>query len=125
MHSKLSHAKAKIIIDKARVASKLFCVSADDLLAPYKKGELKNHNELCEVLSKQFDINICTKDFTISHENTYTVQPLDFVQVNQNHKLLVINCNYSLSDNDSTDGTIPNFQIEPDNMEFHLFHAAF
>jgi hypothetical protein len=39
------------------------CLSADDLLAPYKKRELARYKELCAVLDRSFGIPLSIDDF--------------------------------------------------------------
>lgn len=42
---------ARAMIRSARTDKALFCVSKDDLLAPYRTKKRRRHEELCEFLS--------------------------------------------------------------------------
>ena len=122
-HLELTSEEAKTMIHDARSSEKFFCVTQDDLFAPYKKRELTKCKEMCDTLRKHFDIDIIIDDFAMHDNGVSTVRPLNIIQINQNHKLLVIDCAYTLSENQSTDEIRPNFQIAPDSIKFHLFQT--
>jgi hypothetical protein len=54
---------AKNYIQEAQLAGRLFCVSNDDLLAPFRERERENHQEFCAMLSEQFGVRLSLRDF--------------------------------------------------------------
>jgi hypothetical protein len=116
---------AKLRIEQARKANTLLCLSDDDLLAPYRKKECKNHDALCRVLSEHFGIALSLKDFCSSFKNgdhiSYTINPLNCVEINNSNPLLVVTCAYNLGEM-KDDATLP-FEIDPTTVEFHMIEA--
>jgi hypothetical protein len=123
--SRIAPEDAKLRIEQARKANTLLCLSDDDLLAPYHKKECKNHDALCRVLSEHFGIALSLKDFCSSFKDgdhiTYTVNPLNCVEINKSNPLLVVTCAYSLAEM-KDDRTLP-FEIAPTTVEFHMIEA--
>ena len=114
------------MIEQSRQNNTFIGVSDEDLFAPYKKKELEKHKELCQVLSKHLDIALSIDDFMHKTEHDgkafYSMLPLQCVQVRGNNKLIVINCCYSLLEEDAASDNI-DFEIAPDSVEFHLIES--
>jgi hypothetical protein len=60
-HRRLVPEEARALIGEARQSNRLLCLSADDLLAPYKKRELASYKELCAVLGQHFGIPLAPR----------------------------------------------------------------
>ena len=124
-HRCLEPETARILITNAQSERKLYCVSKDDLLAPYHKRELQKYQELCEVLASHFDINLSICDFTTEKqepdENLMSIFPLQLAKVENDKKLLIITCAYSLSE--SRQVTSNSFKVAPDSVKFHIIEA--
>jgi len=123
MHRRLSPADAKRCIEQARQENRLLCLSNNDLLAPYKERERKNHEALCDVLAEHFGIALSLKDFVSKDEDDglYTINPLNCAQVHGHDRLLVITCAYGMAENDND--TPLKLKIEPTTVKFHLFES--
>ncbi|GJD21343.1 hypothetical protein RIVM261_062990 [Rivularia sp. IAM M-261] len=123
-HRLLHLEEAQTLISQAQQQKQFYCVSDDDLLAPYHERALNKHRELCEVLQSSFNIHITLQDFVLnsaedSEEPFYSITPLQIVQIQKNRKLLVITCSYKwLGVQEKIDTA---FKISPDSIEFHLF----
>lgn len=137
----LDLADARSLISAARETKELMCVSNDDLLAPYKKLERRNHVQLCEALSKQ-SIPISVDDFV----GKDCVNILQFASVREGKELLVVNCHYTLDlkrsaaaiedrlrrKSEPSHGEGPDRAIDyefggevaPGSISFHLFSVA-
>ena len=83
--------EAGALIESAREQKKLLCVSRDDLLAPYKKRERRNHVQMCEALSK-LSIPMSVEDF-IGED---CVNILQFANVEDGNELMVVTCHYTI-----------------------------
>ena len=122
MHRCMSPGEARLCIERARREGYLFCVSQDDLIAPYHKRECENHQALCNVLREHFGIALSVKDFFSKSEAVddviYTIMPLSCAQVKGRNRLLVVNCSYRLSKKDT--GGSPALDIDPMSVEFHM-----
>jgi len=114
---------AKQCIEKAQQEKKLLCLSADDLLAPYHKRELKNHDALCKVLKKHFGIVLSLRDFVSKDAAVgfYTINPLNCFQISGCDRLLVITCAYTTRKRSKKDAF--NFKIAPETVQFHRIEA--
>jgi hypothetical protein len=125
-HRRITKEDARSRVAHARKAARLLCVSNEDLLAPYRKREAKNHKNLCTVLSEQFAIPLSIKDFVTAMDHKgkplYSIAPLQGVQVQGKDQLLVATCAYTMPP--LRGKSLPNFQIAPDSVEFHLIEAA-
>ncbi|MBW4465104.1 MAG: hypothetical protein KME07_06645 [Pegethrix bostrychoides GSE-TBD4-15B] len=125
-HHCLEPETARILIEKAQSESKLYCVSQDDLFAPYHQRELEKCQELCEILASYFNVNLSIRDFTTgmeeAGENLMSVFPLQLAKVENDKKLLIITCAYSLSE--SQQGIRGSFKVDPDSVKFHLIEAT-
>ena len=55
-HKRITPGEAKLLVDEAHGEKRLFCVSRDDLLAPYRDKEPGNHDALRRILTKHFGI---------------------------------------------------------------------
>jgi hypothetical protein len=119
-------AEAKAIIEQARQDGSLRCVTGDDLLAPYKKRERKNHDNLCRTLGEHFGIELSLRDFVDKHEiegdDSYTIHPLDFARVRGGDRLMVVTCDFTMAKEKGDD--LLAFDIAPDSVRFHLFEAV-
>jgi hypothetical protein len=122
-HRVISPGDAKRIIDQAREHHALLCLSDDDLLAPYRKHERDNHEALCRILKKDWDIDLSLKDFCSNSGGDdhplYAVNPLSCMQVRDADRLLIVTCNYTLSENAKATA----FEVAPDSIAFHLIEA--
>jgi hypothetical protein len=118
--------EAKRQIEDAQKAGRLFCVSDDDLLAPYNEREHRNHEALCRVLEETFGISLALKDFFFEHgegdDVLYFTNPLCTVEVSLAVQLLVVTCSYALDIVAPHERLI--FTIDPNTVEFHLFASA-
>jgi hypothetical protein len=118
--------EAKAIIEQARRYGSLRCVTGDDLLAPYKKRERKNHDKPCRALGEHFGINLSLGDFADKHEidgeDSYTIHPLDFARVRGGDRLMVVTCDFTMAKEKGDE--LVAFDIAPDSVKFHLFEAV-
>jgi hypothetical protein len=125
-HRRIPKEDARSRVESARQAGRLFCVSNDDLLAPYRKREAQKHKELCAVLSEQCAISLSLKDFVTAMDHgekpLYTIAPLQCVQVQGKDQLLVVTCNYTMPT--TRNKSLLNLQISPETVEFHLIEAS-
>ena len=64
-HRQIQADYARQRINEAQAAGGLQCVSADDLIAPFRKRELEKHQEFCDVLASQFGIAFSLKGFCL------------------------------------------------------------
>ena len=101
-------------------------MSKDDLLAPYQRKALQNHQKLCEILSTHFQITLSLEDFIIGdvaeQEGLGSILPLQAVTIAENTKLMVITCAYTLP-YDRDEAKKLEFAIAPDSVAFHLIEA--
>ena len=103
-HQQMQPNDAAYCINQAQSAGRLFCVSKDDLLAPYRKKEQKNHQELCEVLRETLGISLSLRDFcTEAREagggSILLIQTLALAQIKDKDRLMVVTCNYKYDEN--------------------------
>ena len=110
-------------IEKAQERKALVCLSADDLLAPYRKRQLDNHKEMCHVLDEHFGIALAVRNFLTKSDALFFAKPLGLVRVDANHSLLVITCMYTLPERRRASSGFPKFRVDPDSVEFHLFQS--
>ena len=125
-HRRLVPEEARALIREARQHNSLLCLSAEDLLAPYKKRELARYKELCAVLDRGFGIPLAIDDFfsRTEHEGPSfrTSNPLNCVQVGDGNVLLIVTCAYAMT-GDKADAENMGFAVSPDTVEFRLFSA--
>jgi hypothetical protein len=99
-HRRLVPEEARALIDEARQHNRLLCLSADDLLAPYKKRELARHKELCGVLGRNFGIPLAIDEFfgSTEHEGRSwrSINPLNCYPLGDGNALLVVTCAYAM-----------------------------
>ena len=118
-------AEAKRLIDEARGAGTLYCASHDDLMAPYKERERHKHEKLCMALGAKCGISLSIEDFVIKEnsegEETCSIRPLAFAEIDGSHCLLVVNCHYVMVNEREAGGL--RFDISPESLKFHLFEA--
>jgi len=122
-HRRLTADDAKGRIEQARQKNKLLGLTKDDLLAPYRKREHKNHEGLCKVLKKHFEISLSLRDF-VSDSNgdgLYFINPLNCVQLQSKDQLLVITCAYGLKKKNKD--TLLEYKIEPTTVKFHMIES--
>jgi len=118
-------ADAKKLIERARRDGRLRCVTDDDLLAPYKKRENRQHQELCRALGKHHKIKLPFELFFNKSSNdgrSSTINPLQFAEVKGRDRLLVVTCHYVMRKGKIDLERL--FDIEPSSVTFHLFEAA-
>jgi hypothetical protein len=124
-HRRVTPAEAKRLIDEARLAGTLYCASQDDLLAPYEERERRNHEKLCSVLGAQCGISLSIEDFVVNEniesEETCSIRPLAFAEIEGSHCLLVVDCHYVMA-KERQPGEL-RFDISPESLTFHLFEA--
>lgn len=126
VHRRLTPEQARRLIEEARQAGILGCVSHDDLLAPYRAREKRNHDALRRVLGEQYGIALSFEDFVVEDkidgEDISTIQPLALVEIDGSNRLMVVNCHYVMV-NEAKKGTL-DFDIDPESVTFHLFEAT-
>ena len=127
-HRRLVPEEARALIGEARRHNSLLCLSADDLLAPYKKRELARYKELCAVLDRNFGIPLSIDDFfgRTEHEGQSwcSINPLNCVQVSEGNALLVVTCSYAMTEDKAEDEDEDmGFAVSPVSVEFRLFSA--
>jgi hypothetical protein len=114
------------LIEDARRAGTLCCASHDDLLAPYKKRERSNHEKLCRVLGDHYGIPLSLQDFLVKDEiqgeDSVTIRPLVFAEVEGQDRLMVVSCHYVMASGRKPGGGL-RFDIDPESVTFHLFEA--
>jgi hypothetical protein len=125
-HRRIPTDEARSCIEQARQEHRLFCVSDDDLLAPFRKREREKHEALCRVLTAHYGIALAERDFLSKDETDgdpiYSAVPLNCVQVREHDKLLVVTCYYVLGEKKA--GELLPFEIEPTTVEFHMIESA-
>jgi hypothetical protein len=118
---------AKNLIGEARQGKTLFGVCADDLLAPYRAKERKDHDALRYVLKTNYGIALSFEDFLTGGEEggdpMYCVRPLNCMRVQGHDRLLVVTYCY-IHIGDKNPGGPPAFKIEPGSIKFHLIESA-
>jgi len=126
--SVISADDARALIRDAHTDKALFCVSKDDLLAPYRTKERRRHEELCELLQTSCAFDIRFGDFlTTFDEEGATIQsimPLEVVALRPNERMLIVTCNYRLIE--KTDDHVDledRFALTADSLGFHLITA--
>ena len=124
-HRSLPPKDARRLIDHARKARALKGASHDDLFAPYHKHEKENHAKLCQVLREHYGIGLTLKDFVVQFKDggrpSYSIFPLQLAQVSRSSRILVVSCNYTMSQRRKRDRL--DFDIAPDSVTFHLFES--
>jgi hypothetical protein len=108
------------------LAGKLFCVSKDDLLAPFREREREKHQEFCAMLREQFGIKLSLRDFCTEDKDEsgpiFSIQPLQMAEIqNQNRFFMVITCAYQLGEKTKKGRHL--FSIAPSSVAFHLFES--
>jgi hypothetical protein len=127
-HCCLSPSQAQSLIAQAQQADSLLCVSEADLLAPHQQWEAQKHRDLCAVLKQNYGITLALKDFMMSDEEDglYSTSPLQIAQIQEEAKLLVITCNYTMRQESREAESIDVddwMVVAPDSIEFHLIEA--
>jgi hypothetical protein len=116
---------AKSYIHEAQLTDRLFCVSQDDLLAPFREREREKHQEFCAMLTEQFGIRLSLRDFCSEDKDEsgpiYCTQPLQMAEIQNQNRLMVITCAYQLGE--KTKKGRPLFSIAPSSVAFHLFES--
>lgn len=123
----LSAADARAMIRTPRENNTLRCVSDDDLIAPYRQTQRRNHEALCAVLHKTFDIPLCLEDFLSSlseHEGAIqTVTPPQLARLTPGDCLRVVTCAYILTQSNETVDLEDRFVLDEDSVRFDLIEA--
>jgi hypothetical protein len=116
---------AKIPIQEAQLAGKLFCVSNVDLLAPFREREREKHEEFCAILSEQFGIMLSLRDFCTENNDesgsVFSIQPLQMAEVQNQNRLMVNTCAYQLGEKNQKGRRL--FSIALSSVSFHLFES--
>jgi hypothetical protein len=120
-HRRLAPEEARRYIEEADRRKALACVSADDLLAPYRKHEFERHKDMCRVLEKHFGISLGLRKFLTRSDGLFFTKPLCLARVAGPHRLLVITCMYVLPERRGSLSGPPALLIDPPSVEFHLF----
>ena len=125
--STITAAEARAMIQRARATNTLLCVSKHDLLAPYRKKQRRNHDDLCTVLQNTYDIALRFEDFlsSIADENgtIQTVIPLQVACLQPGERMLVVSCNYAFAQGNKTGDPDQLFTIAADSVSFSLIAA--
>lgn len=115
VHRRVTPEEARRLIDEARRAVRLKGVSGEDLFAPYKKREKKNHGALCRVLGERHGIALALSDFVftedVDEDRISSIHPLQLFQIDESSRLIVVSCCYTLSGDRTDDGL--EFDIDP------------
>ncbi len=122
-HRRIPAADARQRIEEARKRNALLCVSADDLLAPYRKQACDDHRALCRVLQEHHGIELSLKEFVTNSgsdgDPLYTANPLELARIGTYHEMLIVSCAYSAKP--ALEAGKPVHEIESDTVSFHLF----
>jgi hypothetical protein len=123
----LSAADARMLIDAARENNTLRCVSRDDLFAPYRQRERRNHDALRVVLQKSFDMALSLEDFVITAGDkdgaSQITNPLQLACLQAGDRLLVVTCDYAFDKRKKSDDVHDLFTIAEDTVRFDLIEA--
>lgn len=129
MHRRISAEEARALIQAARTAGTLSCVSKADLLAPAREQEAEQQDALRQVLARHYGIALSFDDFlSVLHAegeedaDGQVTRVLDIVEVTRSASLMVINCHYQLP-KQRNPGEL-RFEIAPDTVTFHLFETV-
>jgi hypothetical protein len=119
---------ARTMIRDARTDRTLLCVSKEDLLAPYRAGERRRYEELCELLRIRYSFDIRFEDFLTTFDDdgasVQSIMPLEVVELRPKDRLLIVACNYQLIDQtDDHVGVEDRFVLAADSVGFHLVAA--
>jgi hypothetical protein len=129
-HRKITPDDARLRIERARETSTLQCVSDDDLVAPYHEEEREHHDALCRVLGEHYGITLSLKEFFVKDDaedggsGLYTIFALQFAQVGEEERLLVVTCGFTLRPKEERKPGALDFARAPSSVEFHLIEAA-
>jgi len=121
---------AGAMIQVARAADTLLCVSKDDLLAPYRARERRRHEELCAVLHANYHWSLGFEDFVSAFDgdgsDVVSITPLQLAELKSGDSLLIVTCNYRIADNTgSTSDPQDRFVLAEDSVVFNLVTALF
>ena len=123
----LTGVEAKTLIDSHLKSGSLFCVSADDLNAPYNMREKSKHNDLRAALLSVHGIDLTFEQFNtedIDGDQPYHhTTPLEVARIGETSALLVVTCGYTLDRQSKDDAGIPTFSVASGSIEFHLFDS--
>ena len=123
----LSAADAQKLICDARERNALTCVSRDDLFAPYKRRERRNHDALRKVLQKTFAIAFSLEDFLMTAEGedsaNQVTHPLQLACLQPGDRLLVVTCDYAFDTSNKTADVGDCFSIAEDTVRFDMIEA--
>jgi hypothetical protein len=119
---------ASQVIRAAHTDRSLLCVSKDDLLAPYRTKERRRHEELCAVLRASYDCPLRFEDFLTTFDDeesaVESIAPLQVAELKQGDRLLIVTCNYQLTDKSERSGDLEDcFVLAADSVGFHLIAA--
>lgn len=127
VHRRIAAAETRRLIDAARRNGRLLCVSQDDLLAPYKEREARQHERLCQALRDHCDLALSFEDFLAKSgeggEAFHSITPLSCVQISDGDRLLVVTCSFTLPEGGLAVAGMT-WPIAPDSIAFHLIEAA-
>jgi hypothetical protein len=128
VHRRISADEARALIETARTAGSLSCVSKADLLAPERRKAAADQDELREVLAQHYGIALSSDDFLSALDaegeedaGRQVTRPLDLVAVTGSARLLVIGCYYKWPKQRKAREL--RFEIAPDTVTFHLFET--
>ena len=126
LHRRITAGEAKRCIDAAREEKRLLGVTKDDLLAPYREEERRDHDALRRALAKHFEIVLSFRDFTSNFEadgdRCFSVNPLNCISLTGRDRLLVVTCCYTLKKNTTRNPF--GFKMTPETVEFHQFESS-
>ena len=123
----LSAGDAHKLIREARERNGLTCVSRDDLFAPYKQRERRNHDALRTVLQKTFAIELSLEDFVMTADDedraNQVTCPLQLACLQPGDRFLVVTCDYAFDTSRKSDDSNDFFSIAEDSVRFALIEA--
>ena len=127
-HRRITSTEARRLIDTARQAKSLLCVSQDDLVAPYHQREGKQHEALRRELKDKCGIALLLEDFLTPEDPAdgyRIINPLACVELRGDDRLMVVTCAYVLAEDTSALVDIETaFTIDPTTIAFHLIEAS-
>ncbi len=132
----LSTAEARSLLQVAREAKTLVCISRKDLGAPYETRARDRHEALCKVLQDHAGIEVHLRDFF----DAACCSPSCLAAVTDQNVLLVVNCHYGMNSGsvEVSEPSEPNagesavrrshrliqMKPEPSSLWFHLFEQV-
>ncbi|CAI10559.1 hypothetical protein p2A54 (plasmid) [Aromatoleum aromaticum EbN1] len=119
--------EARSLIDAARSAGTLRCVSSDDLLAPNRERQRRGHDALRDVLLDNYDLPLRFEDFLSGsadrEDGVQSVTPLQVARLQPGERMLGVSCDYVFSKNPGMADPENLFAIDAESVGFDLITA--